>query len=205
MARREGRTGLATTARQDLIRAGVRAFARQGYEATGLADILERAGLPKGSFYHQFASKEAFGEEVARAWFDAHAVVMRGFLDDAVRPASERVAAYFEHMCEDMRRGGFACGCLVGTLGQELADRSEPMRRTLSMLFAAWRQALADCLREGQSAGNIPLELPAGELAEILLCAWEGALLRAKTDRDYAPMRAFLRLVRHMLGQSDSR
>ena len=50
-----------THKRDDLIRVGRDLIVRQGFNATGLSDILTTAGVPKGSFYYYFESKEDFG------------------------------------------------------------------------------------------------------------------------------------------------
>ena len=51
-------------ARDKIIAAGVEMVAASGFNATGIDAILKAAGVPKGSFYHHFGTKENFGIEV---------------------------------------------------------------------------------------------------------------------------------------------
>ncbi len=169
---------------------------RQGYAATGVQAVVDRAKLPKGSFYHHFGSKERFGEEVVAAYFDDHLdKVLRRFLQDETLSPRQRLLAYFAHMATRMKEDNFFRGCLIGSFTLEAADTSKAIQRRVSMIFAAWRQAFAGCIAEAQAAGEVGTATTAGDLAEFLLSAWEGALLRAKADKAQAPIDVFQRMV----------
>ena len=54
-------------AKNHILDCGERLIANKGFVGVGLVEILTAAGIPKGSFYHYFGSKERFGEEIGRA------------------------------------------------------------------------------------------------------------------------------------------
>jgi AcrR family transcriptional regulator len=51
-----------------ILDAALDAFARQGYDATGVAEICHRAGVTKGGFYHHFHSKQDVFLELLERW-----------------------------------------------------------------------------------------------------------------------------------------
>jgi TetR/AcrR family transcriptional regulator, transcriptional repressor for nem operon len=184
------------SSRQVLLRAGLSQMRRHGYNATGVQAIIEQAKLPKGSFYHHFGSKERFGEEVVAAYFEDHLNrVLRRFLDDEALTPRQRLLSYFAHVTTLLKKDGFVCGCLIGNLTLEAADTSKRIQQRVSMIFAAWRQAFAGCIAEAQAVGEIGTTVAAHELAEFLLSAWEGAMLRAKADKTSVPLDLFQRFA----------
>src|SRR5574337_1694674 len=54
--------------REALIRAGVELLTEKGFNSVGLEEVLRRVGVPKGSFYHYFSSKDDFGRQVLEAY-----------------------------------------------------------------------------------------------------------------------------------------
>ncbi|THF64630.1 TetR family transcriptional regulator [Pseudothauera nasutitermitis] len=177
--------------REALIRHGTAVLTEKGFAATGLDEVLRATGVPKGSFYHYFASKEAFG----RAVIDAYAAYFarkldRALLDPALPPLA-RVRAFIDDACAGMARHGFRRGCLIGNLGQEMAVLPESYRARLEEVFADWQARLAACLRAARAAGEIAPEADCEALAEFFWIGWEGAVLRAKLVGGEAPLRRF--------------
>src|SRR5690348_4651853 len=61
-----------TDTRGFILATGQNIMAQKGFSAVGLNEILSAAGVPKGSFYHYFASKDAFGEAMLKGYFDGY-------------------------------------------------------------------------------------------------------------------------------------
>lgn len=175
-----------------LLTAGIELLREGGYEYVGTVALLERAGVPRGSFYHHFGSKRAFALAVAERWFADGERAFEPLLSDATRPPLVRLRAYFEALIADYVAGGCHHGCLLGMLGQELAGRDEVVRHALAALFDRWRQRLAACLREAQLRGDLDGAESADHLAAYLIDAWEGALIQMKAQRSDVPLRTFL-------------
>ena len=79
-----------------LTQAGRDLFSRQGYNATGIQAITDHAGVPKGSFYHYFASKEAFGAALLDAYFDAYMTRLDVLSKHPGLTGAQRLLTYFE-------------------------------------------------------------------------------------------------------------
>ena len=181
--------------REALLNAGMELFLEGGYDFVGTNAILERAGAPRGSFYHHFADKEAFALSVAEHYYEKHLPRLDAELGDDARPPLGRLRHYFEALARDFARAEHTGGCLLGLLGQELADRSPAARERLSALFGRWRHRIADCLREARDRGELRRQIKCDETAAFVLDAWEGALMQMKLKQSGAPLEGFLRVV----------
>ncbi len=181
--------------RDDLVQAGLALLHAEGYAASGIQGIVASVGVPKGSFYNHFASKEAFGAEVIDAYFDGAHARLRAFLSGADRPPLERLRAYFDDLIDGLRASGFVRGCLMGNFSAEIADHSPLIREHLVRHFETWGGLFERCIAEAQGAGELDHQLPAALLARFLLSAWEGALLRMRAEKSEAPLSEFMHVV----------
>lgn len=183
-----------------LLDAGRELFLTHGYNATGIQQITDLAGVPKGSFYNHFESKEAFAasiidlyaEELRKNWVDIMSSAPAGPLD-AIRHAFMQLIA---------RHESDACwkGCLVGNFAAEMAEASELCRQRLAAAMQGWRFALAKLVREAQEAGEIRRDMDAAVLAALIWDMWEGAILRMKVEQSTAPLRDSTNIVlNHLL------
>jgi TetR/AcrR family transcriptional repressor of nem operon len=181
--------------REKLLDAGVEIFHRCGFNGCGVQEITEAAGVPKGSFYNHFASKEALGAAVLdRYWQQRGGATLRILEDGEFRPR-ERLRRHFAAMAANMAKGGYTGGCLIGNLGAELSDQSKLVCERLVAVFAGWTGAVETCIRQAQREGDIRADCDAGVLAAFLINAWEGAVLRAKVDKNAAPFEEFDEVV----------
>jgi len=184
------------TTKAALLEAGRRIFLERGYNASGIEAILQTTGVPKGSFYHYFQSKEDFGLQVIDTFSRAYFADLDVYLADESRGPLERLRRFFESRIERLESQECRNGCLIGKLSQEMADQSETFRTRLLEVFDGWVDRVANCLEQARQLGEIPAHLDPRELAEFWLDGWQGALLRAKIRLDTAPLRSFLKLVR---------
>ena len=177
--------------REQLLEAGLETLHKRGFNATGVQDIVDAAGVPKGSFYNHFASKDALGAEVVQLYAEKSAERRRMLQDTAVAPLL-RLRRYFEGLNALGVPSGYASGCLLGNFASEVSGQSPAIRDCLAMAFGDWTDAVAAVIAEAQQAGAVPRKLPASALATSLIDAWEGAVLRSKVTRSRAPLDTFL-------------
>jgi len=175
-----------------LLRAGRAILAQQGYHHTGIQEVLARAGVPKGSFYHFFVSKREFCLQILEQEAIAQRHQLRKYLADRTLSPIERLRHYFQGKCDSFANEGYREGCLLANLGQELADQDEGFRLRVEQFFADWQKDLASCLAEAQALGEIATDVAIDQLAEYLLVSWQGAILRMKTAKHTAPLQAFM-------------
>lgn len=181
-----------TNVREKIIEAGLDVIHAQGFNDCSVQDITEAAGVPKGSFYNYFESKEAFAIEVLSAYKGSGDLDL---LQDGTKAPLERLRAYFKESAQPFRLTGFRRGCLMGNLGAELSDSSEPLRSALTQRFKGWHQAIAALLREGQEAGDLNAAIDPDQTARFLVSSWEGTLLQMKISKSDQPIEDFLELA----------
>jgi AcrR family transcriptional regulator len=170
--------------RERLIVATADLFRRQGYNATGVKQIVETAGAPFGSMYHFFpAGKEDLGAETIR-WSGA----MYGQLIDLFYEAgADPVAAtrsFFAGAADTVRDTDYADACPIATVALEVASASEPLRRATAEVFESWLAALDDRF---VAAGLTRAQ--ARDLSVALFSLLEGAFILARATRDDGPVR----------------
>jgi len=181
--------------KQELLEAGMKFMQAKGYTNSGLQQVLDAVGVPKGSFYHYFESKEDFALQIIEHYDCNYTEEVLGCLRDLSYSPLERMKNYCLAGREKIAKGSCTGGCLIGNLSQEMASQSERLRQKLEEVFIRWRDLFASCIAEGQSAGQIDDRFEAEELAELFLSGWEGAVLRAKSTRSIRPVDNFIKLV----------
>ena len=193
--RRPGRPpkvdGSRRATRERLVRAGIEILTEQGFASTGIDAVLKRVGVPKGSFYHYFSSKEAFGSAVIEGYADYFARKLDRWLLDETRAPLDRLRDFVADGKAGLRRFEFRRGCLIGNLGQELGGTHDALREPLESVFRDWQGRVTACLEQAAAAGDIAPDADCARLAEIFWIGWEGAILRAKLVRDTTPVDLF--------------
>ncbi len=178
--------------RERLLEAGVLTFSKSGFNGCSVQDITDAAGVPKGSFYNHFESKEALGAAaLEHYWTDA----VRDKLALLTRPdvsPRDRLRSYFQEVATEIARIGFNRGCLIGNMAAELSDHSPVIATQLSSIFACWSRRVGDCIAEAQAAGEIRSDADPQVLAAFVLNAWEGAVLRARMEKADRPLLQFV-------------
>jgi TetR/AcrR family transcriptional repressor of nem operon len=173
--------------RRRLLEAGVDLVHARGFAASGVKDITDAAGVPKGSFYAYFPSKDAFSAAILEHyWSDIETRLVPLLAADG--PALKRITRFFHALADEHEARDFLLGCLIGNLSLELGGSSEPARAELLRILDRWNEALTECVRSGQRrSGGIRVDLDAAELAALIIEAWEGAALRGKVTRSRVP------------------
>jgi TetR/AcrR family transcriptional repressor of nem operon len=177
--------------REALLSAGVAALTAKGFSATGIEEILRSVDVPKGSFYHYFKSKEAFGVELIDRYALYFATKLDRILLNEARTPLLRMHDFIEDAVNGMQRFNFARGCLVGNLGQEMGALPPAYRSLLVEVFHDWQGRTAACLKAAAKAGEIDPDVDCDAAAEYFWIGWEGAVLRAKLEQSEMPLRQF--------------
>lgn len=186
----------------DLIRVGMELIGSQGYTATGIGAVLAQAGVPKGSFYHHFESKEDFGLAIIEAFTERFLARLEVFLADETLTPLNRLRVFLEKGLAQLESHQFTTGCLVGDLAQELAAQNERLRARLDAVLRSWSERFAACLRQAQQAGELPASLDPDMIAGLILSGWEGTVLRSKVMKSPQPVREFIDILFTMVLKS---
>ena len=171
----------------------------KGFSAVGLNEILTAAGVPKGSFYHYFASKEAFGEAMLEAYFEDYLADMDRILRQAGGSAAQRLENYFQAWEDNQSFENCQGKCLAVKLGAEVADLSEPMRASMNRGTSAIVEHMSRAIEAGVTDGSLSIAQPAPGLAQSLYQLWLGASVMVKIVRNTQPFHEAMRTTRQML------
>jgi TetR/AcrR family transcriptional repressor of nem operon len=185
--------------REELIEVGLKQIHSAGYTATGINQILELADVPKGSFYHHFASKDAFAKEVLEHYNSGEEQRWKSFLEDTKVSPLKRLRRYFKEMIAIYGRRGRSAGCLLGNMTLEIAEHNPKLRGVLRKSFDCWQNAMAKTIREAIEQQELPKTANANELAALLVNNWEGAQVRAKAEQSDKPLELFLDVAFNVL------
>lgn len=185
--------------KEQIVTASLNLLHSKGFNATSVQDITEAAGVPKGSFYNHFASKEELGVEVLQRYSEQGGQIV-ALLGEASLPPLELLRAYFGQLVDSNVATDFSAGCMLGNFSTELSNQSPAIRRQAQQSFASLTAMLEQVIAQGQRDGDIASTRPAGELANFAADAWQGAVLRAKAEKNRAPLDRFVNmLLTHIL------
>ena len=179
--------------REHLIDVGVRLMHEKGYSATGLTDILKAAGVPKGSFYHHFASKEDFAAAALERYGMREREHTASILNDMTIPPLKRLQRYFTDLVRIYGQKGTIPGCMMGRFSLESTARNTRLRKQISGSFSHWQHTIATVIQQAVARKELPASTDPESLAGFLLNSWEGALLRSQAEKNDAPLEIFQR------------
>lgn len=181
--------------RDKILESGAQAISGKSFNSCGLAEILQLAGVPKGSFYHYFESKEDFGVALIERASEEFIEFLRPIVGDRRRPPLGRLRAIFEAGRDECLANGAGRQCLIPKLALETSQLSEPVHAAVKCAYDQWAAILARVIREAQATGAIAKGHDPDRLANVLVMLWEGATIRMQIDRSLQPVEDFLAFV----------
>jgi TetR/AcrR family transcriptional repressor of nem operon len=184
--------------RQHLLDTGHRMMADKGFTSVGLSELLQTAGVPKGSFYHYFKSKEQYGQALLEDYFVGYLADMDRRLALPGLTPCERLMDYWQGWQQRCVAPFSGSECLVVKLSAEVADLSEPMRITLRDGAEQIISRITACIEQGQAADCMPAD-DARQLAETLYQMWLGASLLNKLQRNGQSLQTSMKTTKVLL------
>lgn len=177
--------------RQTILSTGRRLVTTKGFGGVGLSMLLKECGVPKGSFYYYFASKEAFGEAMLESYVAEYKERLDALLAQP-GSAADRLIAFCDAWMNQERQAGLVSTCLVVKLGAEVADLSDAMRRVLDDGVRMLTAELAQLLRQGAADGSLRPQADPEAAAQALYAQWLGAAILSKLSQDEIPLQRAL-------------
>ena len=178
--------------KQLILDRGLRVMQSHGYNGTSVKDIVEAAGVPKGSFYNYFESKEAFALDAIDQVASQNIREMTRILSNKSKSAKSRVSEFFEENINGCCVNQFKIGCFLGNMSQEMSDSSEPIRIKLEMVMNTITEHLASAISQMKADGELDHIRDPESLAQFLINSWHGSMLRMKTDSRRQPLDVFM-------------
>ena len=188
--------------KQHIIRRGLKALYLKGYNATGVQEIANAAGIPKGSFYNYFKNKEDFAIEAMRLFTERELEMMEQVLFDASMPPLERIRQLYQKKIQYLSaKGAFSLGCFLCNITLEMADVSEPIALAASQCFKNEYAPLLTCLEQAREEGALAAATDLEWLVHLIRNSWLGALVIMKANKSAQPLDEFMALLDGLLQQ----
>ena len=186
--------------RDHILIMGMNILRDRGYHGTSVKDIVSAAGIPKGSFYNYFESKEDFAVKALDKYFNDFIEEVFSVLEDASKSHKERLIAHYEQRVELMlTRPEFENGCVANLLGNEMGNHSEPIRNTITKHESFVKEKLIETVQKGRENKEINNQLDAKALVNYIEDAWKGAIITRKEYQNDQSMRNLLLVTKNLL------
>ncbi len=184
--------------RELILAKGAAVMTRRGYHGTGVQEIVQAAGIPKGSFYHYFASKEDFALQALNFIYQPRLARYREALSNPALSPRARILAYYGELLVHFRQQQrLEYHCIIGSLSFEMSELIPAIGEQVEAIFQQSAQILQHCLEQAQAAGELPADEDCRNLASFIANAWQGVLTRLKVASQTQPVEDFvLRLER---------
>lgn len=181
--------------KQQIIAQGIDLFRSNGYHATGLQEILTTCGIPKGTFYNYFASKEEYALAVLDNYSKSMLAVFETHLQRSNRSATERIRSLYGELADRTDRNEGKKGCLLMNFAAELGGTHDDIATRASVHLVTWFERLSECVALGQQRGEFRLDHSAFDLAEFMHTSIVGSNGVSKIQRDGAAIRKMLEMA----------
>ncbi|MEU5942335.1 TetR/AcrR family transcriptional regulator [Micromonospora sp. NPDC047548] len=177
--------------RRQIVEAAQVLLRRQGYQGTGLAQIIDASGAPKGSVYFLFpgGKQQIAIEAVAASATEFNEMIKTA--QQSARSLPDWIHLMAEHFAASLSATGYTEGCPITTVTLDSVPGSPPLTDACRDAYDLWLSTLAG----GLAAYGVPAPAAPG-LARFLLISLEGALALCRAYRSTAPL---LEVEEHVL------
>ncbi len=182
-----------------IIEAGARIIHLKGYYHTGVQEVLDAAGVPKGSFYFYFKSKEDFGLQVIDFFNSMYLGMVDPIAKNKALPPLKRIEKIFDYFIDLFPGLNYTCGCPIGNLSQEMGDLSQAFGDKLAASVEEMAQSYKLLLDEAKEAKEISQGLNTQETAEFIVSSWHGSLMKMKIGKSIAPLKLHKQFILDIL------
>jgi TetR/AcrR family transcriptional repressor of nem operon len=169
----------------------------KGYNGTSVNDIVKAAGVPKGSFYFYFDSKEDFAVKALNMYFETMFNPAREILEDSSLSAKERLVKFYEYRHEQIvDKMQCKLGCLGSNIGSEMSEHSEKIRNTILDMETLMKSKISAVFKEAQENGEINTAFDSLNIVDFLEDASKGAMITMKEKQSSAPQDNLLNFIK---------
>lgn len=170
--------------REDILTTGYEVLRKNGYHNVGINQVLKEAGIPKGSFYNFFESKEDFANQVVEHYAKNNHQWMQQYFEDTQLSPLEALKSFYQILIDYNEKDDFSSGCLLNLLGNEVGRQNDTLAQSVNKYFIGWLTILDNAIFKGQRLGEITDHFTSLELAEYLHSGFYGTFSRMKVTRN---------------------
>jgi TetR/AcrR family transcriptional repressor of nem operon len=183
-----------------LLEKGMQLLWSKGYNATSVNDIVKLVGIPKGSFYFYFDSKEDFTVKAIQKYFEFQFTPAKNILTNKSISPKQRLLDFYEYRI-GVLKGEMGCqmGCLACNIGNEMAEHNEKIRTTILEKEQFVLGIITEVIQEAQDYEEISTVMSAADMASFIEDAGKGAMTTMKEMKSAYPIDNFMNMIRNIL------
>jgi len=183
-----------------LLEKGMELLWSKGYNATSVNDIVKLAGIPKGSFYFYFDSKEDFAVKAIHKYFSLMFTPAQEILQNKSISPKQRLLDFHEYRASVLK-DELDCkmGCMACNLSSEMAEHNEKIRNAILVKEQFVLNIITEVIQEAQDYGEISTVMPAEDLAAFMEDAGKGAMVSMKELKSSYPIDNLMNMIRMVL------
>lgn len=166
----------------------------RGFNDMGIQELVNRAGVPKGSFYNHFDSKEAFAVTAVEHYTEQGLQMVADRLHEGEGTPLERLSSFYHNWADAFQKGD-QNGCLVGNLSQEVSNQRPHIQQVLASSYERSLEEITKSIKNAQDANELSPEAATEEIAFAVHNGWHGALIHAKAIQSSVPLMQFCNSV----------
>jgi len=170
--------------RERLLLAAYQEMHLNGFQSSGLAQILERAGVTKGALYHHFKNKSELGYAVIDEIIKDQ--VLKGFMEplETIENPIDGLIDLINGAGNNFTLQDIELGCPLNNLAQEMAPVDEVFRLKLNAIYELWIDFMKGLLLKGQQDGFVQKDIDCHQMAILIVATLEGCLSAAKISQN---------------------
>ncbi|HET7289926.1 MAG TPA: TetR/AcrR family transcriptional regulator [Thermodesulfobacteriota bacterium] len=180
--------GRTSCAKENLITSAIELIGTRSYNAVGVQELCEHAGVKKGSFYHFFPSKRDLTlEALDQIWNKFKVETLDPIFNSEISPIDKfktLLARSYEYQSSRKDCTGCMTGCGFGNLALELSTQDEEIRKKIEEIFCEWTQYLERLILQSIEEGVLPSDTDPAATAQAMVAYIEGVYLLGKTFND---------------------
>lgn len=189
-----------TLKKQEIIEKSIDVMFRQGYHGTGVKDLTDAAGIPKGSLYNYFENKEDYVKEALNYYYEVMSKSQFDKLTDKTLKPTERIKQFYKMMMDDMvLESEFCKGCFAGKITQEMSGINDAIQDVISHINKDIINKIKLNLEEAIEIGEINNSMDPERMAEFIFNSWHGSLQGIKASRDKKTLDVFFQMLTEVL------
>lgn len=187
-----------TETKEKIFKIGDQLILTHGYHGVGLSAILNECGIPKGSFYHYFKSKEDFANQLIQKRSKQHLELLQEHFSTPNRSQRQLLLDWLQCFADEFEIQTSIIPCVVTKLTGEIAA-IEGLRKDLAKTIELWQEEYVKVIEMGQSEGSISQDIDPELTAQFILSSWMGALSQMSLARSTQPMQALKEAVKKVI------
>ena len=185
--------------KREIIEKSIGVVFEKGYNASGVKDLADAAGIPKGSIYNYFENKEDYLKEALIYYYEVSNKKQFEFLNDKTLMPLDRIRYFFKYMIDSFEEDDLKKGCLLGKITQEVSGSNESIREITEKIQNDIINAITLNIEEAKQKKQFDSMFESKDLAEFMYNSWQGTLIRIKSTRQRETLDNFYRLLNGVL------